>query len=247
MSSVRNQKHLDCKDKFDMDVNLQKITTKNAAQKHFLRAIESNEYDYVFGIGPCGTGKSLLAIYSAIKGLQEGRYKRIVFVRANVFVKDEMDVGAIPGTLEDKYAPHFAPMLDNLREIGVTKTYVARLIEADLLELLPVQWTRGRSFNDTIVILDEAQNCTPSQMITVMSRLGRDSKLIVIGDPDQIDRNMSENEENGLQFAASRLENVSSVYIQYFTRADIVRNKNLSEVIALLQASWNHGRISEGS
>jgi phosphate starvation-inducible PhoH-like protein len=219
-----------------MDVELQKITTKNAAQKHFLRAIESNEYDYVFGIGPCGTGKSLLAIYSAIKGLREGRYKRIVFVRANVFVKDEMDVGAIPGTLEDKYAPHFAPMLDNLREIGVTKAYVARLIEADLLELLPVQWTRGRSFNDTIVILDEAQNCTPSQMITVMSRLGRDSKLIVIGDPDQIDRNMGKDEQSGLQFAASRLEGVSSVYIQYFTRADIVRNKNLSEVITLLQA-----------
>jgi len=238
LSSVRNYKYSDqYKDKFDIGGELQKITTKNAAQRYFLKAIESTEYDYVFGIGPCGTGKSLLAIYSAIKGLQEGRYKRIVFVRANVFVKDEMDIGAIPGTLEDKYAPHFAPMLDNLREIGITKAYVANLIEADLLELLPVQWTRGRSFNDTIVILDEAQNCTPSQLITVVSRLGKNSKLIVIGDPDQIDRNMNDGEQSGLQFAASRLEKVSSVYIQYFTRADIVRNKNLSEVITILQAN----------
>jgi phosphate starvation-inducible PhoH-like protein len=128
-------------------------------------------------------------------------------------------------------------MLDNLRELGITKAYVANLIEADLLELLPVQWTRGRSFNDTIVILDEAQNCTPSQLITVVSRLGKNSKLIVIGDPDQIDRNMNDGEQSGLQFAASRLEKVSSVYIQYFTRADIVRNKNLSEVITILQAN----------
>ena len=223
-------------DKFDFNGELKKLSPKNAAQRYFMKAIESTDYDYVFGVGPCGTGKSLIAIYEAIKGLQEGRYKRIVFVRANVFVQDEASIGAIPGTLEEKYFPHFAPMLDNLREIGISKAYVLNLIESDLLELLPVQWTRGRSFNNTFLLLDEAQNCTNNQMITVLSRLGSDSKLVITGDPQQIDRKLSPGEQNGLHFAVSRLVNIPSVYIQYFTPADIVRNKNLSQVIVKLQS-----------
>lgn len=148
---TRSRKYFQESDKASQQWDLKKVTPHNASQRYFMKAIEDKNNSYVFGVGPCGTGKSLLAIYQGVKMLQEGFVDRIIFIRANVFVEEEQSIGAIPGSLEEKYAPHFAPILDNLRELGLNKTYVENLIENDLLELLPVQWCRGRSFGRCVV------------------------------------------------------------------------------------------------
>lgn len=214
-------------------INLKALRPANAAQRFMQEAIRNKDNQFVFAVGPAGSGKSLCAIHQGIEFMQDPNnpINRLVFIRANVFVDDENDVGFLPGELFDKYAPHFAPIMDNLRELGIGREYVTYLLETDQLELLPILYCRGRSFNNTYVIFEEAQNASRSQMLTVLTRLGRNSKCVITGDPTQIDRTFKDGGGSGLTHAVQRLDNCSGVYVQYFTKGDIVRGKNLSKII----------------
>ncbi len=200
------------------------ITPKGLAQKHYVESVRSR--DMVFAIGPAGTGKTYLAMAMAIKALLDKEVKRIILTRPAVEAGERL--GFLPGTLEEKVNPYLRPLYDALHDM-LDYSRVRRLMDQDAIEVAPLAFMRGRTLNDSFVILDEAQNTTNEQMKMFLTRLGFGSKAIVNGDITQSD--LPSGLRSGLAQAVRILANVEGIAVCHFTEADVVRHPLVQDII----------------
>ena len=211
------------------------ITPKGLAQKRYVEAIR--HHDLVFGIGPAGTGKTYLAVAMAARALLDKRVKRIVLARPAVEAGEKL--GFLPGSMEEKVNPYLRPLYDALHDMmGFDR--VDQLIDKGIIEVAPLAFMRGRTLNDSFVILDEAQNTTNEQMKMFLTRLGFGSKAVVTGDITQVD--LPTVARSGLIKAKEVLCGVDAISFCYFTEVDVVRH---SLVQAIIKAYEAHGRAEE--
>jgi len=202
----------------------QTINPKTEGQARYIKAIRNN--DLVFCIGPAGTGKTYLAVSLALSTMKSGYLKKIILARPAVEAGERL--GFLPGDIQAKVNPYLRPLYDALAdmiEIGQVKKY----IENDLIEILPLAFMRGRTLNDSFIILDEAQNCTVKQMKTFLTRFGIRTKVVVTGDITQVD--LPSGEESGLIDVQDRLKGVSGVDFVYLTRNDVVRHRLVRDIV----------------
>jgi phosphate starvation-inducible PhoH-like protein len=200
------------------------IAPKSIAQKRYVDAIRA--HDIVFGIGPAGTGKTYLAMAMAVAFLQERKVKRIVLARPAVEAGEKL--GFLPGDLAEKVNPYLRPLYDALHDMMAVER-ATHLIEQGVVEVAPLAFMRGRTLNDSFVILDEAQNTTVEQMKMFLTRLGYNSKAVITGDVTQVD--LPTGKASGLHHARSILKNVEGINISEFTEVDVVRHPLVQEVI----------------
>ena len=199
------------------------IAPKTNGQLEFVNAMES--YDIVFAIGPAGTGKTYLAVIEAVAKLKKGDVKRIVLTRPAVEAGESL--GFLPGDLKEKVDPYLTPLYDALHDmLGVEQT--DKLIEKQIIEIAPLAYMRGRTLDDSFVILDEAQNTTPMQMKMFLTRLGNNSHMVITGDITQIDLN---GEKSGLIDATNILKNIPEIKILQLSADDVVRHPLVQKII----------------
>ena len=200
------------------------IRGRGANQCQYLDNIRAN--DLTFGIGPAGTGKTYLAVASAVEALQSGDVRRIVLVRPAVEAGERL--GFLPGDLAQKVDPYLRPMYDALYEmLGFDR--VARNVERQVIEVAPLAFMRGRSLNDSFIILDEAQNTTVEQMKMFLTRLGFGSKAVVTGDITQVD--LPRQQRSGLRHAIDVLRGVEGVAFTFFNARDVVRHPLVQRIV----------------
>jgi phosphate starvation-inducible PhoH-like protein len=202
----------------------QTIRPKTEGQAGYIKAIRDN--DLVFCIGPAGTGKTYLAVSLALSTMKSGYLKKIVLARPAVEAGERL--GFLPGDIQAKVNPYLRPLYDALAdmiEIGQVKKY----IENDLIEILPLAFMRGRTLNDSFIILDEAQNCTAKQMKTFLTRFGIRTKIVVTGDITQVD--LPTGVKSGLIDVQERLKGVPGVDFVYLTGKDIVRHRLVRDIV----------------
>lgn len=213
------------------------IAARGENQLGYLRAILQNDIN--FGIGPAGTGKTYLAVASAVQALETERVSRIILVRPIVEAGEKL--GFLPGDIAQKVDPYVRPLYDALYEMmGFEK--VNQLIERNVIELLPLAYMRGRSLNDSFIILDEGQNTTIEQMKMFLTRLGFNSKAVVTGDVTQID--LANRRESGLIHAMEVLKGVNGISFTQFESADVVRHPMVQVVV---EAYEKHDAKTEGN
>jgi phosphate starvation-inducible PhoH-like protein len=200
------------------------VQPKSANQRRYLDAIES--HDMVFGIGPAGTGKTYLAVAMAISALVAKRVNRIILARPAVEAGERL--GFLPGTLQEKIDPYLRPLYDALYDM-LDPERVDRYLEKNVIEIAPIAFMRGRTLNDSFVILDEAQNTTSEQMKMFVTRLGFNSKAVITGDVTQID--LPNAKRSGLLEAVDVLKNVQGLSFVYFDEADVVRHHLVQRII----------------
>src|SRR5215469_3677591 len=201
-----------------------KIQPRTAGQADYLQAIQN--YDLVFCVGPAGTGKTYLAVAMAVAALKQERIRKIVLVRPAVEAGESL--GYLPGDLQAKINPYLRPLLDALREM-MDYDQIKRYTEQDLIEVIPLAYMRGRTLNDAFIILDEAQNTTISQMKMFLTRMGRNSKIVVSGDVTQVD--LPSHTHSGLIDALRRLKGIEGLTQVRLTNADIVRHRLVREIV----------------
>lgn len=203
-----------------------KILPRNRNQESYVLSLLDEQKDIVFGIGPAGTGKTLLAVQVAVKAFKEGEVDKIIVTRPAVSVDE--DLGALPGTLEQKMQPWTRPIFDVLREYFHARE-IEGMIEEGIIEIAPLSYMRGRTFKHSYIIADEMQNATPSQMKMLLTRLGEDSKMAVTGDLHQADRL----KDNGLVDFLRHLEDKSPTRIDIvrFEKGDVERHEAVKEVL----------------
>jgi phosphate starvation-inducible protein PhoH and related proteins len=200
------------------------VTPRNVAQKKYLQAI--NERDIVFGVGPAGTGKTYLAVAAAAAALQDKQIKRIILCRPAVEAGERL--GFLPGDIAEKVNPYLRPLYDSLYDIiGFEK--VEKLVERSIIEIAPLAFMRGRTLNDSFIILDEAQNTTPEQMKMFLTRLGFGSKAVVTGDITQVD--LPEGKKSGLREVRRILERVEGLEFFDFSDRDVVRHPLVARIV----------------
>ena len=204
--------------------NKRAISPKSIKQKEYIEAIRS--YDIVFGIGPAGTGKTYLAMAMAVASMSKDVVRRIVLVRPAVEAGEKL--GFLPGDLAEKVNPYLRPLYDALHDM-MDFERATNLIQRGAIEVAPLAFMRGRTLNDSFVILDEAQNTTAEQMKMFLTRLGIGSKAVVTGDITQID--LPENKPSGLVEAMGLLEGIRGIRMVYFTKRDVVRHKLVQDII----------------
>jgi phosphate starvation-inducible PhoH-like protein len=204
--------------------NKRPVTPKSATQRRYVQAIRDN--DLVLGIGPAGTGKTFLAMAMGVALLTQKRVSRIILTRPAVEAGERL--GFLPGDLYDKIHPYLRPLYDALYHM-VDPDRVARLVERGTIEVAPLAYMRGRTLNDSFVILDEAQNSTTEQMKMFLTRLGFDSKAVITGDVTQID--LPTGRPSGLIEAAQVLREVPGVGIVRFSERDVVRHELVQKII----------------
>jgi len=202
------------------------ILPRNLNQETYVLNLLDPGKDIVFGIGPAGTGKTLLAVQVAVKSFKEGLVDKIIVTRPAVSVDE--DLGALPGTLEEKMAPWTRPIFDVLREYFDSREITGMIAEG-VIEIAPLSYMRGRTFKNAYIIADEMQNATPSQMKMLLTRLGNDSYMAVTGDLYQADRL----KDNGLVDFIRHYENKHSQRIEmiHFERKDVERHEAVKEVL----------------
>lgn len=200
------------------------VAPKSDNQKHYLDSIRS--HDLVFCLGPAGTGKTYLAVAAAIHLLKSGRVKKAVLARPAVEAGEKL--GYLPGDQYAKVNPYLRPLLDALHDMMDYAT-IKRFMASDVMEICPLAFMRGRTLNDAIIILDEAQNTTKGQMQMFLTRMGQRSKMIVTGDTTQID--LPDPRESGLVDAARRLRRTPGVAFCSLERSDVVRHELVQRVI----------------
>jgi phosphate starvation-inducible PhoH-like protein len=203
-------------------------------QKQYLAQIRAN--DLTFGVGPAGTGKTYLAVACAVDALQSDRVRRIVLVRPAVEAGERL--GFLPGDLTQKVDPYLRPMYDALYDMmGFDK--VARAIERNIIEVAPLAFMRGRSLNDSFIILDEAQNTSVEQMKMFLTRLGFGSKAVVTGDITQTD--LPRHQLSGLRNAIDILPGVEGVAFTMFTSKDVVRHPLVQRIVQAYESRTGTG------
>ena len=200
------------------------IAPKTKGQYEFVKAMETK--DIVFATGPAGTGKTFLAVILAVSELKKNEVKRIVLTRPAVEAGENL--GFLPGDLKEKVDPYLTPLYDALHQMLGAET-TEKLIERGVIEIAPLAYMRGRTLDDSFVILDEAQNTTVSQMKMFLTRLGFHSKMIITGDVTQIDLNGKQ--ESGLVQAVRILKNINDISIMELTSDDVVRHPLVQKII----------------
>src|SRR6201993_4395243 len=213
------------------------VQPKSANQRRYLEAIEN--HDMVFGIGPAGTGKTYLAVAMAISALLAKRVNRIILARPAVEAGERL--GFLPGTLQDKIDPYLRPLYDALYDM-LDPEKVDRYLEKNVIEIAPIAFMRGRTLNDSFVILDEAQNTTSEQMKMFVTRLGFNSKAVITGDVTQID--LPNARRSGLLEAADVLKHVEGLTFVYFDETDVVRHHLVQRIIRAYDE--HKARVAEG-
>ncbi|MCL6457752.1 MAG: PhoH family protein [Gorillibacterium sp.] len=200
------------------------VRIKTIGQKQYVNQIRKN--DIVFGIGPAGTGKTYLAVVLAITALKEGHVKRIVLTRPAVEAGESL--GFLPGDLQEKVDPYLRPLYDALNDV-LGPDQVIKSLERGLIEIAPLAYMRGRTLEDSFIILDEAQNATPEQMKMFLTRLGFGSKMVITGDVTQID--LPRGKKSGLVEAERILRDIREIGFTYFSEQDIVRHSLVQKII----------------
>jgi phosphate starvation-inducible PhoH-like protein len=199
------------------------IRPKTAGQKEYVESIDKNTI--VFGIGPAGTGKTYLAMAKAVQALQRKEVSRIILTRPAVEAGERL--GFLPGTLSEKIDPYLRPLFDALHEM-LDPDAVPRMIATGTIEVAPLAYMRGRTLNDSFIILDEAQNTTAEQMKMFLTRLGFNSKMVVTGDITQVDL---QGGVSGLRVASRVLANVDDVYFSQMSSADVIRHPLVGKIV----------------
>ena len=200
---------------------------RNVAQTKYLTLLYSSA-PIIIGTGPAGTGKTLLACHAGAKALATNRVQKLILTRPAVSVDEQH--GFLPGNMEKKMEPWTRPMFDAINKY-IGPEHFKKLVKDQRIEICPLAYMRGRTFDDAWIIGDEMQNSTPSQMKMLLTRIGDNSKMVVTGDPEQHDRGF---EENGLSDLISRVFPVSEmIYHMKFTNDDVVRSEVIKEVLRM--------------
>jgi phosphate starvation-inducible PhoH-like protein len=205
------------------------ITPKSRAQKDYIDAIRS--YDIVFGIGPAGTGKTYLAMAMAVAALSKGLVSRIILTRPAVEAGEAL--GFLPGDLAEKVDPYLRPLYDALHDM-MRLEKASALMQKGVIEVAPLAFMRGRTLNESFVILDEAQNTTSEQMKMFLTRIGFSSKAVITGDITQID--LPPDKTSGLVEAKNILQRIAGIKFVFFTKIDVVRHRLVQDIIDAYEA-----------
>ncbi len=200
------------------------VTPKNPTQKEYIEAIRN--HDISFGIGPAGTGKTYLAIAMAVSALSKGIIDRLILTRPAVEAGESL--GFLPGDLAEKIDPYLRPLYDALHDM-LPFEKVSNLMEQRIIEVAPLAFMRGRTLNDSFIILDEAQNTTTEQMKMFLTRIGFNSKAVITGDITQTD--LPKDKKSGLIEAKDILQDVRGIEFVFFSKKDVVRHKLVMEII----------------
>ena len=208
------------------------IKPKTLGQKKYIDAIENNTI--TFGIGPAGTGKTYLAVAMAVRAFRDEQVSRIILTRPAVEAGEKL--GFLPGDLQDKVDPHLRPLYDAMFDMMGPENF-QRNMEKGCIEVAPLAYMRGRTLDDSFIILDEAQNTTPEQMKMFLTRLGFNSKAIVTGDVTQID--LPNAGRSGLIEAVKVLKNIDDIAIMKLTEKDVVRHKLVQDIITAYERYHN--------
>ncbi|MGG0216174.1 PhoH family protein [Bacillus mycoides] len=200
------------------------IRVKTMGQRRYIHAMKKN--DIVFGIGPAGTGKTYLAVVMAVRALKQGYVKKIILTRPAVEAGESL--GFLPGDLKEKVDPYLRPLYDALHDI-LGQEYTQRMMERGVIEIAPLAYMRGRTLDDSFVILDEAQNTTGVQIKMFLTRLGFSSKMVITGDPSQVD--LPKGVKSGLSIAANVLSGVSGLSFITLEQTDVVRHPLVQRII----------------
>ena len=215
------------------------IRGRGPNQKRYLRHIDKHAVN--FGIGPAGTGKTYLAVASAVAALQADRVQRIVLVRPAVEAGERL--GFLPGDLAQKVDPYLRPLYDALYEM-LGFDHVARLIDRNVIEVAPLAFMRGRTLNDAFIILDEAQNTTTEQMKMFLTRTGFGSTAVITGDVTQID--LPKHQLSGLKQAAKILKGVEGISFSHFDAKDVVRHPMVQRIVMAYDKAATDGNLDAG-
>jgi phosphate starvation-inducible protein PhoH and related proteins len=211
-------------DDIDVYAGGKAVRARTAGQKKYLDAIFS--HDLTFCIGPAGTGKTYLAVAAAASLLKRGVVRKLVLARPAIEAGERL--GFLPGDLQAKVNPYLQPLFDALHDM-MEFDQVKRFMVNDIIEVIPLAFMRGRTLNESVAILDEAQNTTPSQMLMFLTRLGRDSKMIVTGDVSQVD--LPGGVASGLTDAMGRLQGIKNIAQVELERSDIVRHRLVQDIV----------------
>lgn len=210
----------------ELDVYLRgrKIRALTEGQRGYVKAM--HDHDLTFCIGPAGTGKTYLAVAAAVQMLKHGEARRLILVRPAVEAGEKL--GYLPGNMQEKVNPYLRPLLDALHDM-MEFDQIQQFMAADVIEIVPLAFMRGRTLNDAVIILDEAQNTTKMQMLMFLTRLGHGSKMIVTGDTSQID--LDEPRRSGLIDAAQRLRRDNGIAFMTLSKTDIVRHHLVQRIV----------------
>jgi phosphate starvation-inducible PhoH-like protein len=216
------------------------LTLSRPAQLRYVAAMRDPDIDLVFGVGPAGTGKTVLAVISAVEALRQEQVKRVIVTRPAVEAGERL--GFLPGDLAEKVDPYLQPIWDALRsQLGEANLKARR--ERREIEVAPLAFMRGRTLSDAFVIVDEAQNATPLQMKMVLTRLGAGSRMVVTGDPSQTD--LPSAGQSGLLHALSLLEGLAGIETVRFSAQDVVRHRLVARIIEAYDGDERRRRRAE--
>lgn len=200
------------------------VKAKTLGQKKYIESIKNNTI--VFGVGPAGTGKTYLAVAMAVKAFKAHEINRIILTRPAVEAGEKL--GFLPGDLQNKVDPYLRPLYDALFDMMGAESY-QRNLERNIIEVAPLAYMRGRTLDDSFIILDEAQNTTPEQMKMFLTRLGFNSKMVITGDVTQID--LPDSKRSGLVEATKILKNIDDIAITKFSEKDVVRHRIVQDIV----------------
>ena len=213
------------------------VVPKTTGQKKYVQAIRT--HDVTLGVGPAGTGKTYLAMAMAVSALREGTVSRIILTRPAVEAGEAL--GFLPGDLHEKLTPYLRPLYDALHDM-LPGEEIEKHMERGIIEVAPLAYMRGRTLNNAFIVLDEAQNTTPEQMLMFMTRLGFNSKAVVTGDPTQTD--LPHHKTSGLREAVKVLSQVEGIAVIEFSKRDIVRHPLVQRIIVAYEE--HRGRALNG-
>ncbi len=241
MNSTLRGDPIELKEVFDrplvIQVKKKTIVPKTINQKRYLKFIENNEI--VFGIGPAGTGKTYLAMAVALRAMIAGEVEKVIITRPAVEAGEAL--GYLPGDLQEKILPYLRPLYDAMYDM-LGKEDTLKIIDRGQIEIAPLAYMRGRTLSNAYIILDEAQNTTPEQMMMFLTRLGDGSRMVITGDITQVD--LPNKKKSGLKQAKDILENIEGIKLFYLDESDVVRHPLVQKIIEAYNKSVEDNNTS---